>query len=188
MASKPGEHRTPGTKARHGGVPSARGRPACCPGGARCRGGVSSLRALAWNRRTCRPGNDGQGKLPRPREGGPQAADTASGRAAGGEIPPADSPAWSSSSPAITSRTQRSASCGGRCRSACRDPAEVCPCGRLNAAGMVVAAAARATAARPDERAAVRDMGGGPPLWTERGGGAPAPGSGQGGWRDGVTG
>src|SRR6266516_1543835 len=55
-------------------------RTACCPGGARCRGGVSSSRALAWNRRTCRPGNDGQGKFPWPREGGPQAVDTASGR------------------------------------------------------------------------------------------------------------
>jgi hypothetical protein len=83
MASKPGERRTPGTKARQGGVPSARGRPACCPGGARCRGGVSSSQALAWNRRTCRPDSDGQVTgvtLPWPREGGPQAADTASGR------------------------------------------------------------------------------------------------------------
>jgi hypothetical protein len=54
MASKPGDCRIPGTKARRAGVPSARGWPACCPGGARCRGGVSSSRALAWNRRTCR--------------------------------------------------------------------------------------------------------------------------------------
>ena len=30
----------------------------CCPGGARCIGGVSSLQALAWNRRTCRPDTD----------------------------------------------------------------------------------------------------------------------------------
>jgi len=59
MASKPGERRTPGTKAR-GCVPSARGWPACCLGGARCRGGVSSSQALAWNRRTCRPDSDGQ--------------------------------------------------------------------------------------------------------------------------------
>jgi hypothetical protein len=84
MASKPGERITPGTKARLAGVPSAGERPACCPGGARCRGGVSSLQALAWNRRTCRPDSDGQavraGQPCWPREGGPQAADTASGR------------------------------------------------------------------------------------------------------------
>ena len=84
MASKPGDRRIPGTKARYVGVPSARGWPACCPGGARCRGGVSSSRALAWNRRTCRPDSDGQvigAKVPCwLREGGPRAADTASGR------------------------------------------------------------------------------------------------------------
>ena len=28
--------------------------PACGPGGVRCIGGVSSLQALGWNRRTCR--------------------------------------------------------------------------------------------------------------------------------------
>src|SRR5215472_2024501 len=74
MASKPRECRIPGTKARVC-VPSARGWPACCPGGARCRGGVSSSQALAWNRRTCRPDTGGRGtwvKLPTwPREGGP---------------------------------------------------------------------------------------------------------------------
>ena len=83
MASKPGECRTPGTKARRGGVPSAGGRPACCPGGARCRGGVSSSQALARNRRTCRPDSGGQVTGAAPawlREGGPRAADTASGR------------------------------------------------------------------------------------------------------------
>jgi hypothetical protein len=83
MASKPGVRRIPGTKARHAGVPSVRGWPACCPGGARCRGGVSSSQALAWNRRTCRPDSDGQpagATLAWLREGGPQAADTASGR------------------------------------------------------------------------------------------------------------
>ena len=82
MASKPEGYRASGTKARTC-VPSARGWPACCPGGARCRGGVSSSRALAWNRRTCRPDSDGQGlgeTLPWLREGGPRAADTASGR------------------------------------------------------------------------------------------------------------
>jgi hypothetical protein len=64
-------------------VPSARRRPACCLGGARCKGGVSSSQALAWNRRTCRLDTDGQSKRGKPRwlrEGGPQAADTASGR------------------------------------------------------------------------------------------------------------
>jgi hypothetical protein len=30
----------------------------CCPGGARCIGGVSSSQALVWNRRTCRPNTD----------------------------------------------------------------------------------------------------------------------------------
>jgi len=65
-------------------VPSARGRPACCPGGARCIGGMSSSQALAWNRRTCRPDSDGQLKwvqvAPWSQEGDPQAANTASGR------------------------------------------------------------------------------------------------------------
>jgi len=42
--------------------PSARELPACGPGGVRCIGGVSSLQALAWNRRTCRLGTDGQSK------------------------------------------------------------------------------------------------------------------------------
>jgi len=32
----------------------------CCPGGARCRGGVSPSRALAWNRRTCRLDSGGR--------------------------------------------------------------------------------------------------------------------------------
>jgi hypothetical protein len=44
------------------GVPSARELPVCGPGGVRRIGGVSSLRALAWNRRTCRLDNDGQSK------------------------------------------------------------------------------------------------------------------------------
>ncbi len=56
----------------------------CRPGGARCKGGVSPSQALAWNRRTCRPDTDGQ--LNRvlvtlwSQEGGPRAAETASGR------------------------------------------------------------------------------------------------------------
>jgi hypothetical protein len=52
--------RTSGTKACPRGVPSAGERPACGPGGARCKGGVSSSQALAWNRRTCRLDTDGQ--------------------------------------------------------------------------------------------------------------------------------
>jgi len=49
-------------------VPSARERPACGPGGARCKGDVISLQVLVWNRRTCRLDTDGQLKratLPR---------------------------------------------------------------------------------------------------------------------------
>jgi hypothetical protein len=84
LASKPGVRELPGTKARPYGVSSARRRPACCPGGARCKGGVSSSRALAWNRRTCRLDTDGQSKwvrsAPWSQEGGPQAAETVSGR------------------------------------------------------------------------------------------------------------
>jgi hypothetical protein len=53
--------RASGTNARSCGVPSAGERPACGPGGARCKGGVSSSQALAWNRRTCRLDTDGQG-------------------------------------------------------------------------------------------------------------------------------
>jgi hypothetical protein len=50
----------PGHWRARSGAPSARKRPACCPGGARCRGGVSLSQALAWNRRTCRPDSDDQ--------------------------------------------------------------------------------------------------------------------------------
>ena len=77
MASKLGSVGGPGTKARRGG-PSVGELPVCGPGGARCIGGVSSSQALAWNRRTCRPDRDGRCFWPR--EGEPQAADTASGR------------------------------------------------------------------------------------------------------------
>jgi hypothetical protein len=80
MASKPGRTIVPGTKARRDGGPSAGGVPVCCPGGARCRDGVSSLQALAWNRRTCRPDSTGQAWICWPGEGGPQAVGTASGR------------------------------------------------------------------------------------------------------------
>ena len=77
MASKLGSVGGPGTKARLGG-PSVGELPVCGPGGARCIGGVSSSQALAWNRRTCRPDRDGRRCWPR--EGEPQAANTASGR------------------------------------------------------------------------------------------------------------
>ncbi len=62
VASKPGRAFSPGTTARLRGVPSARELPVCGPGGARCKGGVSSLQALAWNRRTCRLDTNGQSK------------------------------------------------------------------------------------------------------------------------------
>ena len=54
-----GWSQAPGQRhAAAGCVPSARGRPACCPGGVRCKGGVSSSQALARNRRTCRLDTD----------------------------------------------------------------------------------------------------------------------------------
>jgi len=74
----------PGERRVRLGVLWARELPACGPGDARCRGGVSSSQALAWNRRTCRPDTDPAVHLaltpPGRREGGPQAADTVSGR------------------------------------------------------------------------------------------------------------
>jgi hypothetical protein len=51
---------TPGQR-RAWRASSAGKRPACGPGGVRCKGGASSSQALAWNRRTCRLGTDGQG-------------------------------------------------------------------------------------------------------------------------------
>ena len=83
VAPKLGREGCPRTKARPGGGSSARERPACGLGGARCIGGVSSLQALAWNRRTRRPDSDGQAKWAKlalwSREGGPQASNTARG-------------------------------------------------------------------------------------------------------------
>ena len=65
-------------------VPSARRRPACPPGGARCKGGVSSSQALVRNRRTCRLDTDGQLKwvrsAPWPQEGGPRPEEPGRGR------------------------------------------------------------------------------------------------------------
>ena len=50
VARKPRDKGTPGVaRPQPGGFPARR------PGGARCRGGVSSSLALAWNRRTSRP-------------------------------------------------------------------------------------------------------------------------------------
>src|SRR5665811_2405124 len=62
MTPKPGGPHAPGQRNAIGGVPSARELPACGPGGVRRIGGVSSLWALAWNRRTCRLDTDGQSK------------------------------------------------------------------------------------------------------------------------------
>jgi len=39
---------------------SVRELPACGPDGVRCKGGVSSSQALAWNRRTCRLDTNGR--------------------------------------------------------------------------------------------------------------------------------
>ena len=59
MASKPEGYRASGTKARGGACPQPggglRAALACS-----VRGGVSSSRALARNRRTCRPDSDGR--------------------------------------------------------------------------------------------------------------------------------
>jgi hypothetical protein len=84
MVPKAGSRIVPVTKARRFGAPSAWRRPACWPGGARCRGGVSSSQALVRNRRTSRPDAVGQSKwvwlAPWSRKGGPQVATTARGR------------------------------------------------------------------------------------------------------------
>ena len=50
---------TPG-RGRAWCVSGVRKRPACGPDGVRCKGGVSSLQALAWNRRICRLDTNGQ--------------------------------------------------------------------------------------------------------------------------------
>ena len=87
-APKPGWCANPGTKAHQAVRPQSGGIPARRPGGARCKGGVSSSQALAWNGRTCRLRTADQskwaGSAPWSREGDPQAADTARGRVPGG--------------------------------------------------------------------------------------------------------
>ena len=87
-ASKPGWCANPGTKVHRAVRPQSGGIPACRPGGARCKGGVSSSQALAWNGRTCCLRTDVRSKwvgiTPRTQEGDPQAAHTARGRVPGG--------------------------------------------------------------------------------------------------------
>src|SRR5437016_13926955 len=83
VARKPRDKGTPG-----GARPQPGGFPARRPGGARCRGGVSSSQALAWNGRTCClravVRSKWARKAPRTQEGDPQAAHTARGRVPGG--------------------------------------------------------------------------------------------------------
>jgi hypothetical protein len=62
MTSKPGLHARLGTRVRPSAWSRARELPVCGPGGVRCKGGVSSLQALAWNRRICRLDTNGQSK------------------------------------------------------------------------------------------------------------------------------
>ena len=52
----------PGQGRARRACPGARELPARGPGGVRCKGGVSSSQALAWNRRICRLDTDGQSK------------------------------------------------------------------------------------------------------------------------------
>ena len=84
MAPKLGQGVSPGTKVCLCGAPSAKERPACGLGSARCKGGVSLSQALAWNKGTCRLGTDGRHKwvmvAPRSQEGDPRSAGTGSGR------------------------------------------------------------------------------------------------------------
>jgi len=84
VASKPGLGVTPGIRALLYGAAGARERPACGPGGARCKGGVSSSQALVGNKRSCRLETDDQSKwvtfAPWAREGGPRPAETGRGR------------------------------------------------------------------------------------------------------------
>jgi hypothetical protein len=62
MTSKPRPARLPRDKGTPHGVSGARELPVCGPGGVRCKGGVSSLQALVWNRRICRLDTFGQSK------------------------------------------------------------------------------------------------------------------------------
>src|SRR5664279_5091369 len=80
MAPKLGSEGYPGTTLCLSGGAVARRRPACCPGGARCEGGASSLQALVWNRRTCRLDTVGQGWVFWLREGELRSAETGWGR------------------------------------------------------------------------------------------------------------
>lgn len=62
MASELGSGVNPRIRAQLSGVPGARELPARGPGGARRKGGVSSLQALVGNKRSCRLGTVGQSK------------------------------------------------------------------------------------------------------------------------------
>jgi hypothetical protein len=90
MASKPGLGVTPGKRALLYGASGARERPACGPGGARCKGGVSSSQALVGNKRSCRLDTDDQSKWVTfatwSREGGLQLAETRRGRVPRGTV------------------------------------------------------------------------------------------------------
>src|ERR1039458_9355156 len=66
-----------------GCVHSAGELPVCGPSDVRCKGGVSSSQALAWNRRTCRLDTNGQRTIFSPAvrpEGEPQVSNTTRGR------------------------------------------------------------------------------------------------------------
>src|SRR5271156_1867090 len=60
MTSKPRPARLPRDQGAPLGVSGTRELPARGPGGVRSKGGVSSLQALAWNRRICRLDTNGQ--------------------------------------------------------------------------------------------------------------------------------
>src|ERR1022692_5185838 len=62
MTSKPRPARLPREEGAPVGESETRELPARGPGGVRCKGGVSSLQALAWNRRICRLDTEGQSK------------------------------------------------------------------------------------------------------------------------------
>jgi hypothetical protein len=62
VASELGLGVTPRIRACLSGASGARELPACGPGGARRKGGVSLLQALVGNKRSCRLGTVGQSK------------------------------------------------------------------------------------------------------------------------------
>jgi hypothetical protein len=92
MASKPRGRIALGTKARPGGVPSVRGRPACCPGGVGCRG-VSRWRELVAGAGMeqenqslrCCPGRSTGPVAPRPAKGRASSGDNREGQSTDAE-------------------------------------------------------------------------------------------------------